>query len=886
MLNLNITNSCRQAMKNIILISLLAISTIVNAQIDTKSYNQNLQQKFDEYQKNNEEAFKAYKAETERVFNTFKEESEKRFNEYKRNINRAFADLLAEDWGSYETEVEQSVVNSPDETPEFVEENLVTVSTIEPIQSEQLAQPVQEDNLLAFIPDVEVIEETSRINNEFSFYGNEITIDYDKSLINRSRPGTEPVFDDLWTKMARTKFYPTVKQLLETKQDLNLNDWGYFQLVCQFSYKVTTDTNHAVVLAWFLLNQSRYKTKIAQGEERLGLLIPTNYQIYGRLYTTINDVNYYLFNSNEKTFQTYDQDFSESYLVYDLSVLHPLDFDLDIIHRKLTLDISDSTRIITADFNKNAIDFYKDYPHTKLTVYFNSVATPELYASVIPVLKNALADYTPIQQLNILQKFLQDNFPYQVDDEQFGYEKVCFPEEVFYYQYSDCEDRSMLYTWFVREILEVDVAGLAFPGHVACAVHYQENEAGNFININDEQYILCDPSYIHSPVGYIIPGYDVDASEIIAVQSPEAKLAKLDIAEFLADKGLLLADKNSSVVYYKEENIYYAFGNINNPVVFGNVDIQTDSVYKAVLIKIGAGKTVKWAKVLGDQKLNSNALNLIVDKKGDVIATTASYVPKQNGLYSGQYFISSISGQGAVQWQKKVFTDSLLQDEYDHYTVYIDQKGEVKWDEFNKATQQHASSCILEDTEGYYFSFPLQSFKQSQIENVSYASSVDADPANYLISEFNQLKSAQCERSIAGMFALVNILNTPGNFITGKQIQEAVNKANPSFGRDNKDIYNGILLIDKIKNENNKLVIYTSTGSKIRVGYVQIDNKSRMNVIRYKSGNIKMDVETGIDVIKMMAFSINYATLQQTGKVIFNVKEKDYAYDVRPEIIK
>lgn len=44
----------------------------------------------------------------------------------------------------------------------------------------------------------------------------------------------------------------------------------------------------------------------------------------------------------------------------------------------------------------------------------------------------------------LLLHYLHRAFPYKTDEAQFGIERTLFAEEMYYYPYSDCEDRSIL----------------------------------------------------------------------------------------------------------------------------------------------------------------------------------------------------------------------------------------------------------------------------------------------------------------------------------------------------------------------------------------------------------------------------------------------------------
>ena len=65
---------------------------------------------------------------------------------------------------------------------------------------------------------------------------------------------------------------------------------------------------------------------------------------------------------------------------------------------------------------------------------------------------------------------MQTAFDYKTDGDQFGYEKPFFVDELFYYPYSDCEDRAVLYSYLVRTLMGLDVVLLEYPNHMATAV--------------------------------------------------------------------------------------------------------------------------------------------------------------------------------------------------------------------------------------------------------------------------------------------------------------------------------------------------------------------------------------------------------------------------------
>ncbi len=116
---------------------------------------------------------------------------------------------------------------------------------------------------------------------------------------------------------------------------------------------------------------------------------------------------------------------------------------------------------------------------------------------------------------NILLHFVQTAFEYATDDEQFGKERPLFADETLFYPYSDCEDRAILYSVFVRELLGLDVVLLHYPGHLATAVCFDTEVYGDYMTIDGKRYIVCDPTYINADIGQAMPRFKQTPANII-----------------------------------------------------------------------------------------------------------------------------------------------------------------------------------------------------------------------------------------------------------------------------------------------------------------------------------------------------------------------------------
>ena len=93
-----------------------------------------------------------------------------------------------------------------------------------------------------------------------------------------------------------------------------------------------------------------------------------------------------------------------------------------------------------------------------------------------------------------------------------------FAEESLYYPYCDCEDRSILFSRLVRDLLGLKVILVYYPGHLATAVHFTEEIKGDYIILDDRKYVVCDPTYLGAFVGETMSGMDNSTAKVILLE--------------------------------------------------------------------------------------------------------------------------------------------------------------------------------------------------------------------------------------------------------------------------------------------------------------------------------------------------------------------------------
>ena len=176
--------------------------------------------------------------------------------------------------------------------------------------------------------------------------------------------------------------------------------------------------------------------------------------------------------------------------------------------------------------NKNLIDFYETYPTSSLgenfmtrwSMYANTPLDASLKEQLYPVLREELKGYSELEAVERLLNWVQTGFVYEYDEQVWGHDRAFFAEETLYYPSCDCEDRSILLSRLVRDLLGLKTVLVYYPGHLALAVRFNEDVKGDFLTLNGNRFVVCDPTYINARVGRTMPGLDNSEATVIMLE--------------------------------------------------------------------------------------------------------------------------------------------------------------------------------------------------------------------------------------------------------------------------------------------------------------------------------------------------------------------------------
>ncbi len=368
-----------------------------------------------------------------------------------------------------------------------------------------------------------------------NFYGRQVSVHVDPKLKIKSAGVEEKQVADYFTGISKCQNETRALwvELDKVVNDFGLNEWGYFCLLRSLSERMFTNVNDRVLFCFYMLrNEGGFKTRLARGQESgaltLLVAIDNSKQVYSYTYFRFNDddagktqVKYYTVygggKANEAVY-SYDyckQDTEKKQMCLDFK--NNLNMGGCDVERTVKLT---KTEDITLPYNKAHIAYLDDVPMTVLPIYFQNPVAIETQQALQRKFNEMKKDYTPTQFIAMLLNFVQNGFDYKTDEEQFGYEKYFYPEEVIGYPYSDCEDRSALFAWLVQKYTNAKVIGLQYDGHVATAVWFGDDAEvkGDGFMYGGKKYYVCDPTYINASIGMTMPQYKNKTPKVIKLK--------------------------------------------------------------------------------------------------------------------------------------------------------------------------------------------------------------------------------------------------------------------------------------------------------------------------------------------------------------------------------
>ena len=326
-----------------------------------------------------------------------------------------------------------------------------------------------------------------------------------------------------WMQLSKAGLEVTVSDCLELRRHKQLCDWAYLQLLQQTASTLCRKgSNEAELVTAYLYSQSGYQMRLGAQNGRLLMLFSSRHQIYDMAYWTIDNEMYYPLANVQGRLNVSNASFPGEQPL-SLQVNKAPQLSTGRSGQKQIASKRYSSMSFQVNTNRNLIDFYDSYPTsmlandfgTRWAMYANTELSATAQQSLYPALRQQLAGKSEFEQVSRLLNLLQTGLVYEYDDKVWGHDRAFFAEETLYYPYADCEDRAILLSRLVRDLVGLPVVLLYYPGHLAAAVGFNENVSGDYVQLQGRRYVVCDPTYIGAPVGATMPGMDNATAKLI-----------------------------------------------------------------------------------------------------------------------------------------------------------------------------------------------------------------------------------------------------------------------------------------------------------------------------------------------------------------------------------
>jgi hypothetical protein len=484
--------------------------------------------------------FEEYRRQQQEKFNRHRTQNKARFENYRDSLNSRYADFLEESWKQFtlftpepaiknpitappvydktkpqpapeeiKTPTPAPVAPAPKPTPPVVETPKPKPTPVAP--APKPTPPVAETPKPKPIPVAPVPKPIPTFGISATMFGTIVQLSNLNVRPARLAGVAEKGVADYWRSLADIPHREIEKDAMRIKTELALNDWGLYDLLGEMfdTYVPNGSENEKVVFSVFMLNQMGYRAKIGRSGDELIPLIAFDNTVTNCMYFKYGEgsqARYYMINPRHKNLQkvaTCAIDYDKGLKNMSLNISEAPKF----ASAPLVKELAFKGKTYTLNTNKNTTDFYKDYPCVEFSTYAAAPLDPLMLKSIEDVIRPEIADKSQVEAVNWLLHFIQNAFEYQTDATQFGYEKFFFPEETITSLYSDCEDRSILFTQLVRRLLDMPVVLIYYPGvHLATAVKFSDTTlSGDYIMVGDEKYLICDPTYINANIGMSMP---------------------------------------------------------------------------------------------------------------------------------------------------------------------------------------------------------------------------------------------------------------------------------------------------------------------------------------------------------------------------------------------
>jgi hypothetical protein len=293
--------------------------------------------------------------------------------------------------------------------------------------------------------------------------------------------------------------------LKKIKENHSINDWLFYQLIRRTAEHCISKKEDYVgytIYKWYLLKSCGYEPLISISANKILLYVKSNDAIYNMPLKNLNNNQYVCLNYHDYNFDIeldkekitnlidlYQEGENFSFNINEIPSIDKQAYE----SRKIYFTYKQKEEQIDLLVNPELNGYFKNYPVTDYQNQFNIPLSKVTYQSLINALRQKVNKLTVNEGVEYLMYFTRNGFEFENDTKAFGREKRLSPEETLLSEKSDCEDRSALLYFLIKEIYNLPMIVLSYPEHITIAVKLDKPVKHQII-YKGESFTICEPT--------------------------------------------------------------------------------------------------------------------------------------------------------------------------------------------------------------------------------------------------------------------------------------------------------------------------------------------------------------------------------------------------------
>jgi hypothetical protein len=430
---------------------------------------------------------------------------------------------------------------------------------------------------------------------------------------------------------------------------------------------------------------------------------------------------------------------------------------------------------------------------------------------------------------------------------------------------------------------------------MATGLCLETHPGGQFVDYNNCRYTIADPTFVNAPPGLMMPEYRNQQPEIIPISAGRSQTER--IWELAREAGAYRADRQQDVVFDKQGNAYVA-GYIVETVDFGGQMLRAQgNARNGFVASYTPDGFVRWARVFSSV-YDNQAFGLAINKQGNLLVAGSF----EGAIAFGEevlraapnpdMYVAQFTTDGKIMWAAKAGLDGLDQQTNFMFVTAFNPRGD-KWLArlFSETEDFMHYGLSLDSLDNAYLT---GSFYATTGMNTSTAKTFDSgsgfNAVSSLKAENDALIDDQYERTIAGLFAAMNLMQINALELPGEAVQRTFDKHNPAFSAVAPKFYNSFGGLRFIKNAGGIITIKTADGKAVVFDKIRVDDNARIKVVTYKSGNARVEVFSGIHIAGPgLSYPLNEVKLyRESGDLLldYDTDNSQVKLNLRKDMLK